>query len=501
MFYAYLLLLVQSRIHVVDIQFVRDSSVGVREGIGVAMTTAKDPPYIVLMGGVGSGKSKLVEKLTGETGRASDDPESATRNSEAFYSFQNRLIVSDTPGSNSCSDQFEHNMWIATAFNFMPVSKIFIVVKADCGRIDGIISGIREFSDRFVDLDEDPLGVIVTHMDKVKWPAEDIKRSIADNLGIDDVVFSKLDTPSEELITSILRVCGKKLDLSINHDNFLRIFPKLHKNTPRALLKFCNREVENFKKKNSDFKIKRVNFGEKDNVDLVFEFQAFMKQEIIEIQKRMAVENNLTFDGEKNEKYNQVAYVQNLTNQLRCILHEVRLEGLAFLPQAGQVGAFRQCPHCKEVWTKVQGCEGQTTCGNRPTAANDVRDKDYSQMATFTFKWDQTKKDLEISRGGNKFARGYSSSETKGKAGCGKSVVWDEMAVVQPAAEFSSTAALVKTTDIPMLPECASTKQFNQEFDDTLASFQGRMSLGPKKPNSVVKKGLYPDLSQGNKKY
>ena len=24
----------------------------------------------------------------------------------------------------------------------------------------------------------------------------------------------------------------------------------------------------------------------------------------------------------------------------------------------------RECPYCKEVWVKVAGCEGETTCGN-----------------------------------------------------------------------------------------------------------------------------------------
>merc|ERR1712179_22650 len=438
----------------------------------------------------------VVEKLTGETGRSSDDPESATRSSEAFYSHQNRLIVSDTPGSNSCSDQFEHNMWIAAAFNFMPVSKVFIVVKADSGRIDGIISGIRNFSDRFAELDEDPLGVIVTHMDKVEWPAKDIKNSIEENLDIHDVVFSDLNTPSEASIKSILNVCGQKFDFSINHDNFLRIFPKLHKNTPRKLLKFCNREVAIFKKKNEDFKRKRANFGKKDVVDLVFEFQAFMKEEILEIQKRMAVENNLTFYGEKEKMYNEVAYVQNLMNQLLCILHEVRVEGLAF--QATQVGDFRAGPHCNQVWTKVEGCQGVTTCGNRPRAANDLRAKDFAEMATFTFKWDQTKEDLAIFQTGTKSARNYFRDEKKG-AGCGRYVTWSEMKIVRLPQEFSSTAALVKTNDVAMLPDVASTKKFNQEFDATLAIFQGKMKLGPEKPNSGVAKRMYPDLSQVKK--
>jgi hypothetical protein len=31
---------------------------------------------------------------------------------------------------------------------------------------------------------------------------------------------------------------------------------------------------------------------------------------------------------------------------------------------------FKRCPHCNEVWVKVEGCDGETTCGNRPTKNN-----------------------------------------------------------------------------------------------------------------------------------
>ncbi len=27
---------------------------------------------------------------------------------------------------------------------------------------------------------------------------------------------------------------------------------------------------------------------------------------------------------------------------------------------------FRACPNCSLIWMKVEGCDGQTTCGNKP---------------------------------------------------------------------------------------------------------------------------------------
>ena len=58
-------------------------------------------PYIVLLGGVGSGKSTIIEKVTGEVGRAANVSLSDTRTSEPLWTLQGEFIISDTPGSNA----------------------------------------------------------------------------------------------------------------------------------------------------------------------------------------------------------------------------------------------------------------------------------------------------------------------------------------------------------------------------------------------------------------
>ena len=70
-----------------------------------------------------SGKSTIVEKLTGVVGRSSDANVSVTRTTQFFSTQDNRLKISDTPGANAMDDKFQHNIQIATAFNYGPVSK------------------------------------------------------------------------------------------------------------------------------------------------------------------------------------------------------------------------------------------------------------------------------------------------------------------------------------------------------------------------------------------
>ena len=113
------------------------------------------------MGNVGTGKSTLVEKLADVRGQSSDAEQSFTRQSKLFWSKDQKMLISDTPGANSMVDKLQHNQHIAAAFNFLPVSKIFIVVKAET-RIDSTVDSIRRYAEQFIDLDPDVLGELMS---------------------------------------------------------------------------------------------------------------------------------------------------------------------------------------------------------------------------------------------------------------------------------------------------------------------------------------------------
>lgn len=98
----------------------------------------------LLLGDVGSGKSTLVEKISGQTGISSSQSTSCTRVSSLYESFNKLMIICDTPGSNSMTDKFEHNAWIAGAINYSPVSRILICVIAQ-PRIANVIDVVKKY--------------------------------------------------------------------------------------------------------------------------------------------------------------------------------------------------------------------------------------------------------------------------------------------------------------------------------------------------------------------
>ena len=128
------------------------------------MSGDKYVPYVVLLGDVGAGKSTIVEKVTGVSGRSSNANESVTLTSAVYESLDGELIICDTPGSNAMNDKFQHNLNIAHALNFMAVTCILVVVKADT-RIDNVIENIIKYAQIFLpeELPIELLSVCITH--------------------------------------------------------------------------------------------------------------------------------------------------------------------------------------------------------------------------------------------------------------------------------------------------------------------------------------------------
>ena len=148
-----------------------------------------EPHYVALIGDVGTGKSTVVEKLCGVRNRSSSASESFTKESTLFRTPDNRLIISDTPGTNAMRDKLAQNCEVAVALNYAPVSRILIVVKADT-RIDNVVDDVRKYAEQLGDLDLGVIGVMVTHMDTVTWDRQSFIRALGGELGINAAIFS-----------------------------------------------------------------------------------------------------------------------------------------------------------------------------------------------------------------------------------------------------------------------------------------------------------------------
>ena len=407
----------------------------------------QDTPYIVMIGDVGTGKSTIVEKLSDEVGRSSKSDLSFTRTSEQFWTYDSSMVISDTPGSNAVQDKLGHNIHIAHALNFNPVWRILIISKADT-RMDNTLEGIRKYAERLLDFPMDLIGALVTHMDTVTWSDEDFKSLLEKELGIETVVFSGLETPREILLEDMKEICVKGVEITIDDQNFLKVF-KIN-DSRLKILRCTNREVEDFKKKKAGFDEQRKLFDkENDKVDLIFEFQAYMRREIEAAQRRVAEENDFTFSGE--EAANEAGHIANMVNQMRVVLYDVRVAAAEYQSAHG-VDQARRCPHCNLVWTKVEGCDGATTCGNRPSTSLDVRDPSFGVLATFTFER-FSDGIFSIFKSGKRDIPKNISTDPSKYYGCGNSIIWTDMPRVELPEEMRAAVPVTMDDNVPVLSD------------------------------------------------
>jgi len=417
-----------------------------------------DPPhYVVLLGNVGSGKSTVVEKLSGQSGLSSDADTSATTESQTF-AIPGKLMISDTPGSNAMSDKFMHNMWIAEAMNFRPVSLVLNIVKADT-RIDNVVEQVTEYAEGFGELPIELFAVCITHMDKVNWTRERFAQLLHDQTGIADVVFSEMSTPGESLTADILNICKHPQDITVDSENFLKMFKINDKNI--KILRSVKKEIADFETMRQEFYHAKDNFSPAEQIDLFFEFQAWLNNEIIEAQKRVSGSNSFEFAGKKIA--NEAGHIANMTNKVKAILLDVRTQCLGYQADSG-VSDLRRCPHCGLVWAKLEGCDGDTTCGNLMQS----RENRYGQLATFSFQFQNGH--LNILKSGTKPVEPSKSSQQRG-VGCGKTINWKQMAPVQLPPEFT-VEAIASVDDVKLLPTHARAT-----WNDTFRQAQAKTKM------------------------
>merc|ERR1719262_1066678 len=112
-------------------------------------------------------------------------------------------------------------------------------------------------------------------MDTVTWDKGKFQRCLESELGIRAALFVGNRTSGESIKSNILKECKGQWDLSINSDNFLKFFKIQDSNF--KILKSVRKEVKMFQDMKEAFKNLLNHYQGQDQVDLVFEFQAYMR--------------------------------------------------------------------------------------------------------------------------------------------------------------------------------------------------------------------------------
>ena len=144
---------------------------------------------------------------------------------------------------------------------------------------------------------------MVTHMDSVDWSEAFCSKKIDDELGIETVLYSSSMKEGKNILSDILRVCTSKHNLSVDEENFLKIF-KIDNNNVK-IIRTTKKIVKDYENLIKAFEGMQGTYDPKTRLDLMFEFQAFMTEEITRAQQRISAEHGFGFEP-TTEGYNQV---------------------------------------------------------------------------------------------------------------------------------------------------------------------------------------------------
>ena len=194
-----------------------------------------------------------------------------------------------------------------------------IVVKADV-RIDNMIETIRKYVEGFIDSDnmEDIISICVTHMDLASWTEKTLLNHVDNEFGFKSVIFSGLDTTRDQLLEDILKLCTKFHNISVNEENFFKMF-KIENNNLK-ILKAIRREVDEIREIHKEYLIQKKMYASWDQIDLAFEYQAYMEDMIDDSRKRVSDECGFTYLNPETQGA-ELAHYANLTNQLKTVLY------------------------------------------------------------------------------------------------------------------------------------------------------------------------------------
>jgi hypothetical protein len=173
-------------------------------------------------------------------------------------------------------------------------------------------------------------------------------------------------------------------------------------------------------------------------------------------------------NGESEQEFEDYAAYIELRKLISSAHNEVRNEAKRLLlinpdDTSNWRNALRRCQHCGEVWVKVEGCDGETTCGLVPETGDPYGDESY-----FKYMWmkvGEAWRPEKLGRRKNTRAVREDSKTSAKQVGCGRPIVWKDQAIV-PIAEVD---AIFSTQELELI-----LSNFSSNNTDFIAKKQSR---------------------------
>ncbi|CAK69185.1 unnamed protein product (macronuclear) [Paramecium tetraurelia] len=380
---------------------------------------------VVLVGVIGSGKTAFFNNLTKNQEPVKQGGASVTKQVVVGQCiFGEQFEVIDTPGFESDEEKLLHAAGVIAALSIGDVNRILLIQKFDR---DGVMMNALQQVIAPITRYRDMVTVIVSHWDLSENKEQDqqhLTKKIKDRFNIGSILYySKLNDPKviallvqniifESKLTSIKLSDTEiisQFDLStLNYESQDKLerdkeqIIKSFRKTAQVFIKYINEEV---------------NLDDPKAVDILH----FISLEIKNIANKQVEQFEKQHGEQLNEFYDtngiNVSYLHHI-----YLKKEIKkdLEKVIKLAQEKMINSknhcfqcLKQCPHCKLIWIKVAGCDGQTTCGNRVYTTSDSLLKNSSTKCRYEIELESNKlvlKEIQFSNTQNTSQKSQSDS-------------------------------------------------------------------------------------------
>jgi GTPase SAR1 family protein len=337
---------------------------------------------IVLFGGVGSGKTTLINKLCGMNFKTSKEGFSCTRLVQCSPTIRNNNLILDFPGLNSMREIIQHLTQQRETLKAIPVRMICFVVKYDNRYeqlLKPIIQMVRIFKHHLKNV-----GIIFTHSEQLnETTRSEIKAIVEEEIGITskNIIFCTLQTPEAELSNQLNNIKEKMENIKetiIESSEIMKQFDsgvslKFEETGQEYLDKFkliTRLHQEEFDK-TSDKELKRC---------LYFSLKSHKDKLIEEFKDKLLNEHQLDI----HQVVSQVILLQNtfyhdFKNFKALAERHLEIQSVVYNKEMNR---YKKCIYCGLIWFRVYGCNS-IVCGKRSVSKDKLFGKflNYIQLA------------------------------------------------------------------------------------------------------------------------
>ncbi|KAG4076993.1 hypothetical protein HA402_015980 [Bradysia odoriphaga] len=337
----------------------------------IATRMLRYKPNAILVGLTGAGKTSLANKLCGTNHDAGAGRGSVTQNN-----FRNNVSVGmnsfwliDTPGTDSSNDTYKHAFLLRKALTSTAINTIFVVVKFE-NRFEKMIDILYS---QPVHLFKKKIVVMISHLDLSRNDEKDFTE-ICDLFAeqcpdVVNIIFyseqGQADKIADCMFSCISNMNADKLEIS-DEDFHLKF------NTVQATFQI-RRSFNEYKRTALKLAGEYTSYLQSDDL----ESHANDKDDVLHMMM-VKFKNDLDdmYDSFVREHGENMTEMNYFTFSIKMQSENVKLcdeFSNAVIPlmsynlfdNQDPRNLIKQCPHCNLIWFKTEGCDGETTCGNR----------------------------------------------------------------------------------------------------------------------------------------